>query len=91
MPEKNAPRDTTTATPAGDDIGQAEVQSKVDEENEKGYRGETPDPIDDAAYTVDGVLHSDKAAKQDRGQGEPLTVSSDKSFPGGPRPAVGGN
>lgn len=94
MAEKNTPAETPRNEPApanGDDVGQAEVQKKVDEITEKGYLGKTPDPLDKSHYTVAGVLASDKAAKQDRGQGEPLLSTTDESYPGGPRPAVGGN
>lgn len=86
MVEKNAPKDA----PTGEDVGQAEVQEKVDEESEKGYRGATPDPLDDAAYTVEGVTTSDRAAKQDRGRGQSLVSTTDESYAGTPRPA-GGN
>jgi hypothetical protein len=38
-----------------DDAGEAEVQSMMDEEHEKGYRGEVPDPTPNRAYSIEGV------------------------------------
>lgn len=35
-----------------DDLGQAEVQKKVDQETEQGYRGTKVDPTPDAEYTL---------------------------------------
>ncbi len=87
MAEKNAPKD---AADTGVDVGQSEVQAKVDEESEKGFRGAVPDPLENEAYTVQGVTSSDRAAKQDRGQGDRLVSTTDESYAGGPRPA-GGN
>jgi hypothetical protein len=37
------------------DAGADEVQSTVDEENEKGFRGEPVDPTPRENYTLDGV------------------------------------
>lgn len=49
-----------------DDLGAAQVQEKVDKENEQGYAGSVPDPTPNEAYTVAGVLKnmptSEKAA-----------------------------
>ena len=38
-----------------DDAGQAEVQAKFDEANEKGYFGTTPDETPNENYTLKGV------------------------------------
>lgn len=40
-------------TPAGEDLGQAEVQAKADEAEEKGYIGTTPDPFPNEAYSLE--------------------------------------
>lgn len=40
---------------AKSDAGAAQVQSKVDEWNEKGYRGVGVDPTPNEAYTIAGV------------------------------------
>ena len=37
------------------DLGQAEVQERMDEINEKGYLGSVPDPTPNENYTVAGV------------------------------------
>jgi hypothetical protein len=39
----------------GGELGGKEVQAKMDEETEKGYRGFVPDPTLNANYTVAGV------------------------------------
>jgi hypothetical protein len=39
----------------GADVGQGEVQEKMDEATEKGFIGSVPDPTDNEAYTVGGV------------------------------------
>lgn len=38
-----------------DDLGAAEVQKKVDDAEDKGYIGATPDETPNDAYTVSGV------------------------------------
>lgn len=38
------------------DVGQEEVQQRVDQENDQGFRGTKVDPTPNAAYTVNGVL-----------------------------------
>ena len=38
------------------DSGEAEVQAKVDEENEVGYRGTAVDPTPRDNYTLQGVV-----------------------------------
>jgi hypothetical protein len=51
--------DTTTQgtkkTTSTTDVGQAEVQQIVDQENEQGYRGTATDPTPNDNYTVSGV------------------------------------
>lgn len=39
----------------GGELGGKEVQAKMDEETEQGYRGFVPDPTPNANYTVAGV------------------------------------
>ncbi len=39
----------------GGELGGKEVQAKMDEEQEKGYRGYVPDPTPNENYTVKGV------------------------------------
>lgn len=39
----------------GGELGGKEVQAKMDEETEKGYRGFVPDPTPNENYTVKGV------------------------------------
>lgn len=39
-----------------DDGGAAEVQAKVDEENEQGFRGTAVDPTPRENYTLQGVV-----------------------------------
>lgn len=47
------------------DAGQAEVQAKFDEEQERGYRGSVPDPTPNEAYTVAGVTSGAKTPETD--------------------------
>lgn len=54
MPEKKAPDQGQPAQTVGDG-GQAEMQARYDEAQQKGYFGETPDPTPNEAYTVQGV------------------------------------
>lgn len=56
-----------------EDSGEAEVQAKVDEENEQGFRGTAVDPTPRDNYTVSGVTSGaptpetdDEAAKTAR-------------------------
>jgi hypothetical protein len=42
------------------DAGQAEVQSRIDKETAKGYRGHVPDETPNSAYTVAGVTGGSK-------------------------------
>lgn len=59
---KNAPKSAGEASPPEDgakgttDAGQAEVQEKFDEMEEKGYLGVKLDPTPNENYTVAGVL-----------------------------------
>lgn len=48
--------DINTLLPeAGEDVGEAQVQARVDAENEAGFRGIDADPTPNANYTVGGV------------------------------------
>ena len=61
--------DTTTAgetTPAEAEAGNAEAQQKMDAIHEKGYRGTTPDPTPNEAYTVAGVTRGDPTPETTR-------------------------
>ena len=61
---------TTEKTPAkkADDLGQAEVQAKFDEANEKGYFGETPDDTPNENYTLKGVTSGKPTPENQRGK-----------------------
>lgn len=48
-----------------DDLGASEVQSKMDEEQEKGYRGSNTDPTPDHAYTLAGVVAKEPTPETD--------------------------
>ena len=48
------------------DAGEAEVQAKVDEANEKGYFGETVDPTPNENYTVAGVTSGKPTPETDK-------------------------
>jgi hypothetical protein len=58
---KNDPNETREAAPtdgggdSGDDAGQKQVQSAMDQEQEQGFRGIKVDPTPDSHYTVEGV------------------------------------
>lgn len=43
-------------TPPGTDVGQEEVQERMDEETEQGFRGTKADPTPNENYTVAGVI-----------------------------------
>lgn len=53
MADKEAPKATQTS--ASEDAGQAQVQEKMDEITDKGFRGVAVDPTPNDAYTVSGV------------------------------------
>lgn len=53
---------------ATDDAGQAEVQAKFDEANEKGYFGETPDETPNENYTLAGVTSGKPTPETERGK-----------------------
>lgn len=48
-------KSTRTSDENSTDAGQAEVQAKFDEANEKGYFGEVPDETPNENYTLSGV------------------------------------
>jgi hypothetical protein len=77
-PTTQSPGGTQAARPAAppaakpaptDDVGQAEVQAKVDEANEQGFVGTEVDPTPDENYSLKGVTsgaptpETDAAAK----------------------------
>jgi hypothetical protein len=47
--------DVTTSDATAESLGAGEVQAKMDEEQEKGYRGTKGDPTPNENYTVAGV------------------------------------
>lgn len=48
------------------DAGQAEVQRKLDAEQERGYRGAVPDATPNEAYTVKGVTSGQPTPETER-------------------------
>lgn len=52
---------------ARDDLGQAEVQARVDEATERGYVGTVPDPTPNEAYTLAGVVAKRPTPETDAG------------------------
>lgn len=52
------------------DSGEAEVQAKVDEENEQGFRGTRVDPTPLENYTVAGVTSGAPTPETDEDQAE---------------------
>ena len=55
-------------TKAADDAGQAEVQAKFDEAEEKGYFGTTPDDTPNENYTLQGVTSGKPTPETERGK-----------------------
>ena len=53
---------------SADDAGQAEVQAKFDEANEKGYFGSTPDETPNENYTLQGVTSGKPTPETERGK-----------------------
>ena len=53
---------------SADDAGQAEVQAKFDEANEKGYFGSTPDETPNENYTLKGVTSGKPTPETERGK-----------------------
>ena len=51
-----------------EDAGQAEVQAKFDEANEKGYCGTTPDATPNENYTLQGVTSGKPTPETERGK-----------------------
>lgn len=71
------------------EAGNAEVQAKVDDETEKGFRGTVPDPTPNENYTVEGVTAGKPTPETDadlaaearasvRGNDIPITKDGDK-------------
>lgn len=52
------------------DGGAAEVDEKIDQEQEQGYRGTTPDPTPNENYTVAGVVAGKPTPETDEDAGE---------------------
>lgn len=64
-----AEKKTSSATSSqGGDAGEAEVQAKFDEANEKGYFGEVPDETPNEAYTLKGVTSGQPTPETERGK-----------------------
>lgn len=57
----------TKAASTADDAGQAEVQAKFDEAEEKGYFGSTPDDTPNENYTLAGVIAGKPTPENQRG------------------------
>jgi hypothetical protein len=49
-------RETATSKRTGDDAGEAQVQQRVDQEQEQGFVGVEVDPTPNENYTVQGVV-----------------------------------
>ena len=58
----------STKKKSADDAGQAEVQAKFDEANEKGYFGTTPDETPNENYTLQGVTSGKPTPETERGK-----------------------
>lgn len=50
------------------DAGEAEVQAKMDEAEDKGYFGTTPDDTPNENYTLQGVTSGKPTPETDRGK-----------------------
>lgn len=61
MPDKKS-------SSTSEDAGQAEVQAKFDEANEKGYFGEVPDETPNENYTLKGVTSGKPTPESERGK-----------------------
>jgi hypothetical protein len=67
MADSSQKKATQTSSGA-DDAGQAEVQAKFDEANEKGYFGHTPDETPNENYTLKGVTSDKPTPENQRGK-----------------------
>lgn len=65
MASQNAKK--TSASEASSDLGQAEVQAKFDEANERGYFGTVPDETPNENYTLKGVIAGKPTPENQRG------------------------
>jgi len=52
-------------SPAGDDLGAAEVQAKTDADEDKGYHGTVADSTPNHAYTLQGVVAGEPTPETD--------------------------
>lgn len=59
-----------------DDLGQAEVEKKLTEEQEQGYRGVKADPTPNHHYTVDGVTSGKPTPETDEKAAEKAASSN---------------
>lgn len=57
-----------TTKKSADDAGQAEVQAKFDEAEEKGYFGFVPDSTPNENYTLAGVIAGKPTPENQRGK-----------------------
>jgi hypothetical protein len=60
----------STKSEKADDAGQAEVQAKFDEAEEKGYFGSVPDETPNENYTLKGVTSGKPTPENSRGKGK---------------------
>lgn len=58
----------TSKKTSADDAGQAEVQAKFDEAEEKGYFGTVPDETPNENYTLAGVTSDKPTPENQRGK-----------------------
>lgn len=63
-----AEKTTKTTADRKGDAGEAEVQARFDEANEKGYFGETPDETPNEHYTLQGVTSGKPTPETERGK-----------------------
>jgi hypothetical protein len=58
-------RDVEHSDVTAEELGADEVQEKMDEEQEKGYRGHKVDPTPNHAYSVEGVANNEPTPEND--------------------------
>ena len=59
---------TSKTKTTAEDAGQAEVQAKFDEAEEKGYFGTVPDETPNSHYTLSGVTANKPTPENQRGK-----------------------
>ena len=67
-PEVEPEQVEAQAEAPADDAGQAEVQARFDEAEEKGYFGHTPDDTPNEHYTLSGVIAGLPTPETERGK-----------------------